>query len=144
MRVVLPPIEQTPAMNIRLKRVYESAETDDGCRVLVDRLWPRGIKREAAHIDLWLKEIAPSAALRREYGHRPDRWDDFQREYARELQANTAVGQLRRLAETQQAVTLLFAARNTEQNNAVALRAFLQSNAFHGRPRGAHVERTKK
>lgn len=112
---------------IRLKRAYAAAAPADGCRVLVDRLWPRGVTREAAHIDLWLKDIAPSDALRKWFGHDPARWKEFERRYAAELaQHPEALAQL--LAEVRKGpVTLVFAAKDEAHNNAAALKALVES-----------------
>ena len=105
----------------RLKRVYEAPADDDGMRVLVDRLWPRGLSKDAAKVDLWLKEVAPSDALRREFHAHPERFDDFRGAYAAELDGNEALARLRKLAR-EQPVTLLYAARDEARNNAVVLR----------------------
>ncbi|HXS41959.1 MAG TPA: DUF488 family protein [Stellaceae bacterium] len=111
---------------IRLKRVYEPPSQEDGLRVLVDRLWPRALKREAAKIDVWLKDIAPGTALRQWFGHDPSRWAEFERRYRRELAANPeAVAALRALVKANKRLTLLFAAKDSEHNNAVALKNFL-------------------
>lgn len=110
--------------NIAIKRIHDSPADSDGQRVLVDRLWPRGISKERAQLDHWLREIAPSDALRKQFGHHPDRWDDFVAAYDRELSRNTAVAELQRLVANGK-VTLLYAARDTHQNNAVALRDWL-------------------
>jgi uncharacterized protein YeaO (DUF488 family) len=113
------------APRVRLKRVYEPASPEDGVRVLVDRLWPRGLRKADAAIDQWLKDIAPSAELRKWFGHDPARWLEFRERYGRELaQHATAVERLR--AEAQQhTVTLLFSAHDEVHNNAVALRDVL-------------------
>lgn len=112
-------------MQIALKRAYEAPAADDGVRILVDRLWPRGLARENAGIDVWLKAIAPSDALRKWYGHDVDKWLEFQQRYFAELDAQQdALNQLR--AHLRQGkVTLLYAAKETEHNNAVALKAYL-------------------
>lgn len=111
---------------IRIKRVYEPAGQDDGRRVLVDRLWPRGVSREDGRIDEWLKEIAPSDGLRRWFGHDPARWDEFRLRYREELTAHPAeTGRLRSEA-ADRTVTLLYAARDRERNNAVALQELLE------------------
>jgi uncharacterized protein YeaO (DUF488 family) len=110
-----------------LKRVYEPPSPTDGCRVLVDRLWPRGLSKEKARIDVWLKEVAPSHDLRRRVHADPDFWDGFVEAYGEELgrePARGAVERLRKLA-ADGPVTLLFAARDEARNNAVALKAFL-------------------
>jgi uncharacterized protein YeaO (DUF488 family) len=107
---------------VRLKRVYEPATSDDGTRILVDRLWPRGLSKADAGLDLWLKDIAPSTELRRWFGHDPSRWPEFPRRYQRELAEHTAeLDQLRALVE-QGTVTLLYGARDEQHNDAVVLR----------------------
>lgn len=105
----------------RVKRIYELPEALDGTRVLVDRIWPRGLTKERAGVDVWLKDIAPSAVLRVWFGHDPDRWREFHKLYLEELHANHAA--VSRLADLILAgkVTLLFAAADTERNNAVVL-----------------------
>ena len=108
---------------IRLKRVYDPPAPEDGKRVLVDRLWPRGLAKDKAAVDLWLKEAAPSAELRRWFGHRPERWDEFRRRYEAELDRNRAA--LQPLREGEGTMTLLYAARDPEHNNAVALARYL-------------------
>ncbi|HTR16914.1 MAG TPA: DUF488 domain-containing protein [Acetobacteraceae bacterium] len=113
---------------IRLKRVYDPPSPDDGARVLVDRLWPRGLKRDVAQIDLWLKEVAPSAELRRWFGHDPSRWAEFRTRYGAELARNARnVPALSELMKAATPLTLLFAAKDAERNNAVVLREFLES-----------------
>lgn len=106
---------------IRLKRVYESAEDGDGTRILVDRLWPRGIKRAEAGIDLWLKDIAPSRELRQWFRHDPTRWGDFVRAYRAELTQRTGPLEQLEQAWAKGPVTLLFAAKDREHNHAVVL-----------------------
>ena len=113
---------------VHVKRVYESVSRNDGRRVLVDRLWPRGLKREAAKIDLWLKEVAPSAELRRWFNHDPDRWVQFRKRYRAELVKNPqTMKTLRDLIAGARPVTLLFAAKDTEHNNAFVLRDYLSA-----------------
>ncbi len=114
-------------MRIRLKRVYEAPADDDGVRILVDRLWPRGISKQRASIDHWLRDAAPSAELRRWYKHEPGRWDEFKRRYFAELSSQEAVVQIIRESAARDAVTLLFAARDTKRNNAVALAEYLET-----------------
>lgn len=110
---------------IQIKRVYEPAEPSDGFRVLVDRLWPRGVAKERAALDLWMKEIAPSPELRRWFGHDPKRWTEFQKRYREELKADAAeLAELRSQAR-KGTVTLLFGARDVEHNEAVVLRDIL-------------------
>jgi uncharacterized protein YeaO (DUF488 family) len=114
-------------MSIAIKRVYEPAAKVDGYRVLIDRLWPRGLKKESVQLDLWVKELAPSTALRQWFGHDPARWDGFRHRYATELDA--LAEQWRPLAEraARHTVTLLYGARDEEHNNAVALKAYLDN-----------------
>ncbi|WP_025916841.1 DUF488 domain-containing protein [Herminiimonas sp. CN] len=113
------------AANIRLKRAYQPAAADDGQRILVDRLWPRGVRKTDAAIDQWAKDLAPSTALRQWFGHDPARWPEFCQRYAAELQQQPEpLAQLRALAQ-RQPVTLVFSAHDEAYNNAVALRDFL-------------------
>jgi uncharacterized protein YeaO (DUF488 family) len=107
---------------IRLKRVYDPPEPDDGVRVLVDGLWPRGISKAEGRIDRWLREVAPSSALRSWFGHDPEKWELFRERYREELRSRTdLIGQLREEAK-QRTVTLLFAARDRAHNNAVVVK----------------------
>jgi uncharacterized protein YeaO (DUF488 family) len=112
---------------VALKRVYDEPEPGDGTRVLVERLWPRGLSKERAHIDLWLKEIAPSRELRTWFGHDPEKFAEFRRRYETELASETGQAALARLRELakQGSVTLVFAAHDTEHTNAVVLRDLL-------------------
>jgi uncharacterized protein YeaO (DUF488 family) len=127
----MPAAKKSAAKTTRrfqIKRVYEPAAKDDGFRVLVDRLWPRGIAKAKAHIDLWLRDLAPSDALRHMVHDDPTKWDDFVKAYGRELKqepAKTAVTELRKQLRSHR-VTLLYAARDEEHNNAVALKRLLR------------------
>lgn len=114
-------------MSIVIKRVYEPAANSDGYRVLIDRLWPRGLDKDTAPLNLWAKELAPSTALRQWFGHAPARWDGFRHRYAGELDG--VAEHWRPLAEraARHTVTLLYAARDEEHNNAVALKAYLEN-----------------
>lgn len=115
-------------MAVVLKRVYDPASPKDGARVLVDRLWPRGISKEKAKLTLWLKEIAPSDELRKWYHARPTQWPKFRERYMEELsvpEAATALDQLYQLANARKTLTLLFASHNTERNNATVLKELL-------------------
>jgi uncharacterized protein YeaO (DUF488 family) len=112
---------------IKVKRVYEPFNVLDGARFLVERLWPRGIKKDRLHMDGWLKDLAPSAALRRWFGHDPAKWDEFRRRYVAELDHQPAVWQPILEATHRGDVTLLYSARDTQHNNAVALKAYLES-----------------
>lgn len=119
------PSSWEKAMSIHLKRAYETATEDDGYRILVDRLWPRGLSKQNAKIDLWLKEIAPSTELRQWFEHDPARWDEFRQRYSQELDSQPeAVKRLVDLVK-QQPVTLIYGAKDTEFNQAVALKAYL-------------------
>ena len=112
-------------VQVQLKRIYEPPQKSDGYRVLVDRVWPRGLSKDAAQIDLWMKDIAPSTALRKWFNHDPARWEGFRARYAAELEANPeALAQLRGYL-VRGPVTLVYAARDEEHNNAVALRDYL-------------------
>ena len=112
-------------MKILVKRIYESAAKSDGVRVLVDRLWPRGISKESAKLDLWLPDLGPSTKLRQWFNHDPDRWDEFQRRYHAELKDKTElVGEVKGRAK-KGTVTLLYSAKDEAHNQAVALRSFL-------------------
>jgi len=108
-------------MSVSIKRVYESPGPTDGKRVLVDRLWPRGITKAQAKIDLWLKDIAPSNELRKWFSHDPEKWPDFQRKYRDELKGSPALADLKEWAHNGK-VTLVFAAKDESRNNAVVLR----------------------
>lgn len=109
----------------RIKRIYAAAEPTDGYRVLVDRLWPRGISKDAAALDAWLPEVAPSHELRTWWNHDPDRLDEFARRYRAELDANPAVDDLREIGRTHRPVTLLYGARDPRINQAAVLRDHL-------------------
>jgi len=109
-----------------IKRIYDEPADDDGCRVLVDRLWPRGVSKERAQLELWLKEVAPSPPLRAEFAHMQERFADFRAAYLAELESNPAVATLRELAAEHGTVTLLFGARDPETNHARVLLEFLQ------------------
>lgn len=110
---------------IQVKRIYEEPKKSDGYRVLVDRLWPRGVKKNEAAIDLWLKEIAPSDALRKWFNHDPKKWPEFQKRYAKELAHKQELIDVIKKETKLKTVTLLFGAKETEYNNAVALRNFI-------------------
>jgi uncharacterized protein YeaO (DUF488 family) len=110
---------------VRVKRVYEPALDTDGVRVLVDRIWPRGVTKERAQVDLWLKDLAPSSDLRKWFGHDPGKWDDFKVRYFAELDgAPTVLAELIHRLETS-VVTLVFSARDEQHNQAVALQGYL-------------------
>jgi len=116
-------------MPISIKRAYEPPSDEDGVRVLVDRLWPRGVSKAAARIDHWLKDLAPSDGLRKWFGHDPARWGEFRKRYFRELSGQGGtLAELRKLARRGR-VTLVYAAKDEEHNDAVALREFLSRRA---------------
>lgn len=117
---------------IRVKRVYDPPSADDGTRVLVDRLWPRGISKERARIDLWLKEVAPSADLRKWYGHDPDRWEEFRRRYRAELSAKKDLILTLKEQAGHGTITLVYSSREEMRNNAVALRMYLEEREWLG------------
>ena len=114
-----------PADHVRLKRVYEPPSPEDEVRVLIDRLWPRGVRKADAAVERWMKDLAPSTELRRWFGHDPERWQEFRRRYTGELHGHSLeLDELRELAR-HRPVTLLFGARDEEHNDAVALREVL-------------------
>lgn len=115
-------------MKILIKRAYEAPAARDGTRVLVDRLWPRGLTKDAARIDEWLKEVAPSTTLRRWFGHEPAKFDEFRRRYRKELQGRAAWEQLKALARSG-TLTLVYSARDEQHNNAVVLRQLLEEQS---------------
>jgi uncharacterized protein YeaO (DUF488 family) len=114
---------------LKIKRIYDSPQKDDGFRVLVDRLWPRGVSKEKAHLDLWLKEVAPSDGLRKWFGHDPKRWSEFAAKYRKELAARKdLLRQLKKLEADHGSVTLLYSAHDPLHNQAVALLQFLKGS----------------
>jgi uncharacterized protein YeaO (DUF488 family) len=127
---------------IRVKRVYEKAKKDDGYRVLVDRLWPRGMTKEAAHVGMWMKEIAPSDALRRHFCHDVAKWPDFQKKYRAEL-ANRRDGlaELKKLEREHGTLTLLYGAKDEEHNQAVVLAEVLKVHPASARGKSASAGR---
>jgi uncharacterized protein YeaO (DUF488 family) len=114
-----------PASHLRLKRAYEAAEPEDGVRILVDRLWPRGVSKAEAALDDWMKDIAPSTELRQWFGHDPERWAEFQRRYRAELRQHTEeLDRIRDLAKAR-TVTLVYGARDEQHNDAIVIRDVL-------------------
>ena len=112
-------------MNIRTKRVYEAPAKGDGARILVDRLWPRGLSKEKAQVDLWLKDIAPSTGLRKWFAHDAEKWQEFRRRYEAELERNDEQVAALREETAKGPVTLVYGARDTEHNEALVLKDFL-------------------
>ncbi|WP_417538480.1 DUF488 domain-containing protein [Marinobacter sp.] len=120
-------------MDIRIKRAYEDAARSDGPRILVDRIWPRGVAKEDADLEAWLKGLAPSTELRKWFDHDPEKWKEFRQRYLKELKASKegdtadALKELQAILKEHKRITLVFAAKDTEHNNAVALRDFLDN-----------------
>jgi uncharacterized protein YeaO (DUF488 family) len=127
-------------MTFEIKRVYEPAAPSDGVRVLVDRLWPRGVSKSKAHLDEWMKDVAPSPQLRQWFGHKPERFAEFKARYRKEIKGNSQLAELRKLGRGAR-VTLLYGARDPEMNQAAVLQAILKSA---GREHGAAKQGTKK
>lgn len=120
------------AENIRLKRAYDEVHSGDGTRILVDRLWPRGVRKVDAAIDVWAKDIAPSTGLRKWFGHNPDRWPEFRRRYSEEMRQHRGrLDELRALAQRGR-ITLVFAAHDVAHNDAVVLRELLLGRRTSG------------
>ena len=111
---------------IKLKRAYEKPSRDDGERILVERLWPRGLTKSQAKVDLWLKDVAPSTELRKWFGHDPDKWDEFSRRYQKELSGKEDLIKLLKRKAKAGTITLIYAARDEEHNGALVLKQFLQ------------------
>jgi uncharacterized protein YeaO (DUF488 family) len=131
-------------MPFSIKRAYDPPADADGVRILVDRLWPRGVSKAAAHIEHWLKDLAPSDALRKWFDHDPARWEAFKARYFKELSGRAeAVSELRKFARSGP-VTLVFAAKDAEHNNAVALKEFLGRRPSQGRPPAAPAPKGRR
>lgn len=112
-------------MVVRVKRVYEPPDKADGQRILVDRLWPRGVSKEKAQLDLWLKDVAPSTELRVWFGHKPEKWQRFRRRYETELRKNKELVRILADKAKNGAITLVYAARDERHNEALVLKQFL-------------------
>ena len=115
--------------DVKIKRVYEPVVKDDGYRVLVDRLWPRGVKKDNSVVDEWLKEVAPSTELRKWFGHKKEKWSVFKKKYKAELQSGRAIEMLRKIVKEHSTVTLLYAAKDEQQNQAVILKEILSASS---------------
>ena len=115
------------AISIRVKRIYDPPSPQDGFRILVDRLWPRGLSKEKAKVDLWLREISPSNQLRKWYGHDPQKWDEFKKRYAREIEGKGEDLDLLVKKAKEGTVTFLFSSKEEKLNNAQALKEFVES-----------------
>ncbi|MEE9238471.1 MAG: DUF488 family protein [Thermodesulfobacteriota bacterium] len=114
-------------MNLKIKRVYEQPSEQDGQRILVDRLWPRGISKEKAKIDIWLKEISPSDCLRKWFDHKPAKWEEFKEKYFEELKLNSEVVNLLLININKTIVTILYSSKEDRLNNAVALKEYIEN-----------------
>lgn len=112
---------------IIIKRIYDEPSNADGYRVLVDRLWPRGVSKEKAAIDIWLKEVGPSTALRKWFNHEAEKWPEFLKRYEAELKNNTALSELKKILKKHKTVTLLYGAKDAEHNQAVVLKTALKN-----------------
>jgi len=115
-------------MNIKIKRVYEHPEKDDGMRILVDRLWPRGLTKKKASVDLWLKDIAPSTELRKWFAHDPDKWKRFRGRYQTEIRNNHDLIKVIKRKAREGTITLIYGARDEKHNEALVLKQFLEKN----------------
>ena len=115
-------------MNIKIKRAYEQPHKDDGLRILVDRLWPRGLTKEKASVDLWLKEIAPSTELRKWFAHDPDKWKGFRGRYETEISHKPALIKVLKEKAREGTITLIYGARDEKHNEALVLKQFLERN----------------
>jgi uncharacterized protein YeaO (DUF488 family) len=113
-------------MNVRLKRAYTEKEKADGFRILVDRLWPRGIKKEDMHVDFWMKDVAPSTALRKWFNHDATKWETFKTKYKAELQQSEAFDTLKQLTAKHKTVTLVYSAKDETHNQAIVLKELLE------------------
>jgi uncharacterized protein YeaO (DUF488 family) len=116
---------------ILIKRIYDGYSVDDGFRILVERLWPRGISKDESHIDLWMKDIAPSTELRKWFNHEDEKWEEFVKRYTIELSGNEEVRKLRELVKEHANVTFVYSARNVKHNSAVALKSIVESTDSH-------------
>lgn len=124
---------------IRIKRVYDPPDRSDGRRILVERLWPRGMKKSALELDEWCKDVAPSTDLRKWFGHKPERWEEFRRRYVQELRANEPAWSPILDAARHGTVTLLYSAHDVERNSAVVLREYLEGKLSPSRTRTTHA-----
>jgi len=115
-------------MTVKIKRVYEKPDKEDGLRILVDRLWPRGLTKEKAGADLWLKDIAPSTQLRKWFGHDPEKWEEFKKRYSSEIKENKKSLSLLKEQIKKHSVTLLYGAKDEEHNEALVLKNYLKDH----------------
>lgn len=129
---------------VRIRRIYEPPSPDDGRRILVDRLWPRGVSKERAHLDAWLRDVAPSTELRKWFAHDPARWEEFVQRYQAELEANPGAVQALVEAAGSGPVTLLYAARDEQHNEAVVLQQLLRERLSPGNDDSALARHDEK
>jgi uncharacterized protein YeaO (DUF488 family) len=115
-------------MNIAIKRIYEPFSETDGYRILVDRLWPRGIKKENTHIDIWMKDVSPSTELRKWFNHDPAKQDEFRHKYHAEINGSAAFGELLKTVREHKTVTFLYASKEEHYNHAIVLRQFVNDS----------------
>ena len=113
--------QQRVKIILKIKRIYEPFSIEDGTRILVERLWPRGFSKESAHIDIWMKDIAPSTELRKWFNHEDEKWERFQEEYKKELKNNPLFLELEKIVQEKRNVTLIYSSKNLEHNSAVVL-----------------------
>jgi uncharacterized protein YeaO (DUF488 family) len=128
---------------LKLKRAYDPASNADGTRILVERLWPRGLSKEQVHVDTWLKEVGPSTDLRKWFGHDPEKWPQFRTRYFRELDARPEAWQPILSQARRGTVTLIYSSHDAVHNNAVALQEYLQAKRRRPGKRSVHHEETK-
>jgi uncharacterized protein YeaO (DUF488 family) len=121
-------------MKIKIKRVYEHPEKDDGLRILVDRLWPRGLTKKKASVDLWLKDIAPSTELRKWFAHDPDKWKRFRARYQTEIRNNHELIKVLKQKASEGTITLIYGARDQKHNEALVLKQFLEESEQDAAP----------
>lgn len=115
-------------MMIKIKRIYEKHSPNDGFRILIDRLWPRGVSKDDAHVDIWFKEIAPTDHLRKWFSHDPKKWETFKKKYIKELKENkSSLDKIKDLKKEHKIITLIFSAKDEQHNNAVVLSEFLHA-----------------
>ena len=131
-------------MKIKIKRVYEQPDKEDGKRILVDRLWPRGLTKEKASVDLWLKEIAPSTELRKWFGHDPDKWKSFRGRYETEIRHNDDLVKVLKDKAKGGTVTLVYGARDQKHNEALVLKQFLEKRETKRRSNAAVMDFTER
>ncbi|QKJ30404.1 DUF488 domain-containing protein [Mucilaginibacter mali] len=115
-------------MSVKIKRIYEPFAKSDGFRILIDRLWPRGIKKEGTHIDKWMKDIAPSTQLRKWFDHDPEKWDEFRMKYHHELNESDAMKEMAAIINEQATATLLYGAKEEKYNHAIVLQELLKKH----------------